>query len=128
MSDSPFNNEFLFDTKNNKCFVIVVSFKIYFNIYLSRGHNTGKMLFRTDLPMKFVIIVISIISVSNGEKISRNAGIPLWNLTRTHEYEDNIVTSRLDVMQPVVWLYRGIREVYNRFVLIFYQRDIIRVY
>lgn len=65
-----------------------------------------------------VIFIVFIICATNGERISRNNGIPLWNLTKTHEYENNIVTSRLDVMQPVVWLYRGIREVYNMYVLL----------
>lgn len=72
------------------------------------------MLLRTHCIINLGIILLSILLTSTGEKISRKGGIPLWNLTRTHEYEDNIVTSRLDVMQPVVWLYRGIREVYNR--------------
>lgn len=60
-----------------------------------------------------LIAILSITHCTNSQKFSRKGGIPLWNLTRTHEYEGNIVTSPLDTMQPVKWLYRGIRELYN---------------
>lgn len=66
---------------------------------------------RVTVVLFFTLLFIA--SVVKGQKISRKGGIPLWNLTRTHEYEGNIVTSPLDTMTPVKWLYRGIRELYN---------------
>ncbi|XP_052873447.1 phospholipase B1, membrane-associated-like [Anopheles cruzii] len=47
-------------------------------------------------------------------RISRERGNILKNLTGTQEYENHIVTSRLDASEPVRMMYRGIREVYNR--------------
>lgn len=61
----------------------------------------------------FTLTIIGIFQTATLQKISRDGGNILTNLTRTHSYEDNIVTSALDVMPPVIWLYRGIREVYN---------------
>lgn len=48
-------------------------------------------------------------------RISRLRGNILRNLTRTHEYENNIVTSQLDASVGVRQLYRTIREIYNRY-------------
>lgn len=48
-------------------------------------------------------------------RISRLRGNILRNLTRTHEYEDNIVTSQLDASVGVRQVYRTIRDIYNRF-------------
>uniref|UniRef100_A0A182XC46 SGNH hydrolase-type esterase domain-containing protein n=1 Tax=Anopheles quadriannulatus TaxID=34691 RepID=A0A182XC46_ANOQN len=47
-------------------------------------------------------------------RISRERGNILKNITGTQEYENHIVTSRLDASEPVRMMYRGIREVYNR--------------
>lgn len=48
-------------------------------------------------------------------RISRLRGNILRNLTRTHEYENNIVTSQLDASVGVRQVYRSIRDIYNRF-------------
>ena len=48
--------------------------------------------------------------------ISRQRGNLLRNLTMQHQYENNIVTSRLDGSMPIRWVYRGIREMYSRSV------------
>lgn len=72
-----------------------------------------------NLRVLFVILLIVPFSSIRGQqnvqepKISRNGGNIIRNLTKTHSYEDNIVTSKLDTMQPVIWMYRGIREIYK---------------
>lgn len=48
-------------------------------------------------------------------RISRLRGNILRNLTRTHEYENNIVTSQLDASVGLRQVYRTIRDIYNRF-------------
>ncbi|XP_039428997.1 phospholipase B1, membrane-associated-like [Culex pipiens pallens] len=47
-------------------------------------------------------------------RINRQRGNILKNLTLTHEYENHIVTSQLDASMPIRMFYRGFREVYNR--------------
>lgn len=51
-------------------------------------------------------------------RISRLRGNILRNLTRTHEYEDNIVTSQLDASSGLRQAYRAIRDLYNKCIQI----------
>lgn len=50
----------------------------------------------------------------NSNRINRMRGNILQNLTRTHEYDDNIVTSQLDASVRVRQFYRDIRNIYNK--------------
>lgn len=50
----------------------------------------------------------------NHNRINRVRGNILQNLTRTHEYDDNIVTSRLDASVQIRQFYRAVRDIYNR--------------
>lgn len=47
-------------------------------------------------------------------RINRMRGNILQNLTRTHEYDDDIVTSQLDASVRVRQFYRDIRNIYNK--------------
>jgi len=49
-------------------------------------------------------------------RISRQHGNILKNLTKTQQYENNIVTSPLDASTGLRLFYRGFREVYSRYV------------
>ena len=55
----------------------------------------------------------------NNNRISRLRGNILRNITQTHEFDDNIVTSQLDASVGIRQFYRNIRDIYNRFVCIF---------
>ncbi|KAJ6646581.1 Phospholipase B1, membrane-associated [Pseudolycoriella hygida] len=62
--------------------------------------------------------LVSIVLALNCEinnRINRKRGNLLQNLTRTHEYDDNIVTSQLDASIQVRQFYRSFRDVYNSF-------------
>lgn len=64
-----------------------------------------------------IMCLVSIIHAMNCEinnRINRMRGNLLQNLTRTHEYDDNIVTSQLDASIQVRQFYRTFRDVYNR--------------
>lgn len=50
----------------------------------------------------------------HSNRINRQRGNILRNLTRTHAYDDNIVTSQLDASERVRQFYRSIRDIYNR--------------
>lgn len=52
----------------------------------------------------------------NSNRINRMRGNILQNLTRTHAYDDNIVTSQLDASMRVRQFYRDIRNIYNKWV------------
>lgn len=54
----------------------------------------------------------------HSNRINRQRGNILRNLTRTHAYEDNIVTSQLDASERVRQFYRSIRDIYNRYAKI----------
>ncbi|XP_037033340.1 phospholipase B1, membrane-associated-like [Bradysia coprophila] len=63
-----------------------------------------------------IVCLVSVIHTMNGEinnRINRMRGNLLQNLTRTHEYDDNIVTSQLDASIQVRQFYRSFRDVYN---------------
>lgn len=71
----------------------------------------------------FIVILISLFNAHNcraqntrrnSNRISRLRGNILQNLTRTHAYEDNIVTSQLDASIRVRQFYRDIRNIYNK--------------
>lgn len=62
-----------------------------------------------------MVIAIHAINCEPNNRINRKRGNILRNLTRTHEYDDNIVTSQLDASTPVRQFYRSFRDVYNRY-------------
>lgn len=72
-----------------------------------------------------VIIAICVIDIccllaassEQSNRISRLRGNILQNLTRTHAYENDIVTSQLDASAGLRQAYRTIRDLYNKFVL-----------
>lgn len=67
-----------------------------------------------------IMCLVSIIHAMNCEinnRINRMRGNLLQNLTRTHQYDDNIVTSQLDASIQVRQFYRTFRDVYNRYVV-----------
>lgn len=71
--------------------------------------------------LKYSTIILVILAISiNGQPqeqnnvINRSKGNILRNLTRTQQYQDNIVTSQLDASNPIRLFYRGFREVYKR--------------
>jgi hypothetical protein len=66
------------------------------------------------VSLLLILIVNSINSQNHNNVISRSRGNILRNLTRTHTYVNNVVTSQLDASVPIRWFYRGFREVYNR--------------
>lgn len=73
--------------------------------------------------LKYSTIIFAILTITyqtNGQPqnniINRSKGNILRNLTRTHQYQDNIVTSQLDASNPIRLFYRGFREVYKRLV------------
>lgn len=47
-------------------------------------------------------------------RISRQRGNILRNLTGTHAYAENIVTSPLDASQGIRQVYRAVRDIYNK--------------
>lgn len=47
------------------------------------------------------------------QRINRVRGSILRNLTRTHAFDDNIVTSHLDASLRIRQFYRTVRNVYN---------------
>lgn len=50
-------------------------------------------------------------------RINRIRGSVITNLTRTHAYDDDIVTSHLDASVRIRQFYRMIRDVYHKYVL-----------
>lgn len=66
-----------------------------------------------------ILVALTIINITNGQQqnniINRSKGNILRNLTRTQQYQDNIVTSQLDASNPIRLFYRGFREVYKRY-------------
>ncbi|XP_055596724.1 phospholipase B1, membrane-associated-like [Uranotaenia lowii] len=71
------------------------------------------MIHKTALSL-FVSAIILFDPGSAQPPINRQRGNILKNLTKTHSYEDHIVTSSLDASRPIRMFYRGFREVYNR--------------
>lgn len=47
-------------------------------------------------------------------RINRARGNVLTNLTKTHAYDDDIVTSHLDASAQIRNFYRIVRDVYNK--------------
>lgn len=56
--------------------------------------------------------------VQNSNRINRMRGSIITNLTRTHSYDDDIVTSHLDASTRIRKIYRMIRDVYNKYGVI----------
>lgn len=54
---------------------------------------------------------------TESNRINRIRGSVITNLTRTHAYDDDIVTSHLDASVRIRSFYRMIRDVYNKYVL-----------
>lgn len=54
-------------------------------------------------------------SAANSNRINRMRGSVITNLTRTHSYDDDIVTSHLDSSIRIRQFYRMIRDVYNKY-------------
>lgn len=54
---------------------------------------------------------------STSTRINRMRGSIITNLTRTHAYDDDIVTSHLDASIRIRKFYRMIRDVYNKYGL-----------
>lgn len=71
------------------------------------------------LRYSMIFLVALTITKTNGQQqeniINRSKGNILRNLTRTQQYQDNIVTSQLDASNPIRLFYRGFREVYKRY-------------
>lgn len=53
---------------------------------------------------------------SGSNRINRMRGSIITNLTRTHSYDDDIVTSHLDASIRIRQFYRMFRDVYNKYV------------
>lgn len=51
---------------------------------------------------------------TNSNRINRMRGSVIVNLTRTHAYDDDIVTSHLDASLRIRQFYRMVRDVYNK--------------
>lgn len=65
--------------------------------------------------LSLVVLAIAQLEVGLAQnRINRQRGNILKNLTKTHEYEHHIVTSQLDASTPIRMFYRGFREIYNR--------------
>lgn len=87
----------------------------FFSVTLKFKHNILKM----NIRYSWMCLVIKLIVIKvqcQDNRISRYRGNILRNLTGTHEYENNIVTSQLDASQDIRRLYRMLRDVYNRYV------------
>ncbi|XP_055535523.1 phospholipase B1, membrane-associated-like isoform X1 [Wyeomyia smithii] len=67
---------------------------------------------RKALLLLLVLLLGKTVRTQNS--INRLRGNILKNLTGTQEYENHIVTSKLDASMPIRMFYRGFREVYNR--------------
>lgn len=52
---------------------------------------------------------------SNSNRINRMRGSIITNLTRTHAYDDDIVTSHLDASVRIRQFYRMFRDIYNKY-------------
>lgn len=52
---------------------------------------------------------------SSSNRINRMQGSIITNLTRTHAYDDDIVTSHLDASIRIRQFYRMFRDVYNKY-------------
>lgn len=52
---------------------------------------------------------------ASSNRINRMRGSIITNLTRTHAYDDDIVTSHLDASVRIRQFYRMIRNVYNKY-------------
>ncbi|KAL1373949.1 hypothetical protein pipiens_018357, partial [Culex pipiens pipiens] len=75
--------------------------------------------FRRDCTRRLLLslLALEVTLLQTGlaqNRINRQRGNILKNLTLTHEYENHIVTSQLDASMPIRMFYRGFREVYNR--------------
>lgn len=73
------------------------------------------------LRISMIFLVALTINKINGQQeniINRSKGNILRNLTRTQQYQDNIVTSQLDASNPIRQFYRGFREVYKRYSIL----------
>lgn len=76
---------------------------------------------------KFLVLFLSVLYVisynecccqrsgSDSNRINRIRGSIITNLTRTHAYDDDIVTSHLDASDRIRQFYRMIRDVYNKY-------------
>lgn len=54
-------------------------------------------------------------SLNDSNRINRMRGSIITNLTKTHAYDDDIVTSHLDESIRIRQFYRMIRDVYNKY-------------
>lgn len=54
-------------------------------------------------------------TTSKSNRINRMRGSIITNLTRTHAYDDDIVTSHLDASVRIRQFYRMFRDVYNKY-------------
>lgn len=66
-------------------------------------------------------------SRSRSNRINRMHGSIITNLTRTHAYDDDIVTSHLDASIRIRQFYRMIRDVYNKYESLFVYCVLIEV-
>lgn len=68
----------------------------------------------------YVVCCISAIYLVNAQqqpnRISRQRGNVLRNLTRTQSYQNDIVTSPLDASDGIRQVYRTLRDVYNKYL------------
>lgn len=70
--------------------------------------------------LSFSVIVLACLLVrqslaaETANIISRTQGNILRNLTISHAYKGNVVTSALDTSEPLRWFYRGFRDFYSR--------------
>lgn len=73
------------------------------------------MHFKQFLYYHIIIITTICESAINFNRINRMRGSIITNLTRTHAYDDDIVTSHLDESIRIRQFYRMIRDVYNKY-------------
>lgn len=92
-----------------------------------RRNNEKKKIVQSRITMNKTIVFFLIIflwtifhngincqTIRNSNRINRMRGNILRNLTRTHAYDDNIVTSQLDASERVRQFYRTVRNIYDR--------------
>lgn len=71
--------------------------------------------FKLFLFYHILFLITTCRSANNSNRINRMRGSIITNLTRTHAYEDDIVTSHLDASHRIRQFYRMIRDVYNKY-------------
>lgn len=74
----------------------------------------------TQTPLMTVLLVVVVYAVACSSaadnRISRQRGNILRNLTASHAYVENIVTSPLDASVGIRQVYRTVRDIYNKYV------------